>query len=122
MEGMKNVDFARRFQEACTETHLPTSMDALGKVFSVSGVMAWNYWNGEKLPSMRQAILMAKKLNVCVEWLLTGRGPKRPTDLIPGREIVDITDLPGDAKTIILSTVSIFRRVPSVEPNISNAA
>jgi hypothetical protein len=82
--------------------------------------MAWNYWNGEKLPSMKQAILMAKRLNICVEWLLTGRGPKHPTDSIPGREMVDITDLPGDAKTIILSIVSLLRRYQPPDTKVSN--
>lgn len=29
-------------------------------------------------PKLQNAIVLARKLNVCVEWLLTERGPKRP--------------------------------------------
>lgn len=29
-------------------------------------------------PSLENAITLGARLNVCVEWILTGRGPKRP--------------------------------------------
>lgn len=35
-------------------------------------------WTKGAFPSMKNAIDLALGLNVCVEWLLTGQGPKRP--------------------------------------------
>lgn len=35
-------------------------------------------WNREGGPKLANAIAIAKRLNVCVEWLYTERQPKRP--------------------------------------------
>lgn len=75
---MKYQGFALRFQEACFDASLPMAQNELGKHFGVSGTMAWNYLNGEKLPSMKNACAIATDLGVNVEWLLTGRGTKYP--------------------------------------------
>jgi transcriptional regulator with XRE-family HTH domain len=37
-----------------------------------------NDWTLGSYPTMENAIALAEKLNVTVEWLLTERGPKRP--------------------------------------------
>lgn len=93
---MKHADFAARFQEACKASQAPQAMSALGRWLGVSTTMAWNYHAGEKLPSMEKAIEIASKLGVCVEWLLTGRGPKTPPK--PPDEMIDISDLPPETR------------------------
>lgn len=100
---MKHPDFARRFKEACRDAKVPTTQDALGKFFGVSGVMVWNYYHGEKLPSMKTAIVIAQKLDICVEWLLTGRGPKHPGDM------VDISNLPLKVQAAVQALISAFK-------------
>ena len=89
---MNYPDFAARFRQACREAQAPQTLEALGRWLGVSKAMAWNYRTGEKLPSMDKAIEIATKFNVCVEWLLTGRGPQRPPP--PPDAVLDISDLP----------------------------
>lgn len=72
---MKYPEFARRFRQAVEHAGAPTSQKELGVFLGVSGTMAWNYLNGEKMPGMPNATKMAGKLGVNVDWLLTGRGP-----------------------------------------------
>lgn len=44
-------------------------------------VAEWKEIDG--YPTMANAVELARKLNVCVEWLLLERGPKRPTPTDP---------------------------------------
>lgn len=41
------------------------------------------YKSGERTPTLKQAIHLAEKMGVSVEWLLTGRGPRVPLPDIP---------------------------------------
>ena len=78
---MKYPEFADRFVTAIEEAKpaLPARNEDLGKLFGVSGPMI-SYWRqGDKLPSMDTAIKIANRCGVCVEWLLTGNGPKYPS-------------------------------------------
>lgn len=75
---MPNPEFAARFREACEAAGFDMRQKALGKSLGVSGTMAWNMLNGTKLPAMATAARIATRTGVCVEWLLTGRGPKHP--------------------------------------------
>lgn len=52
----------------------------LTKLFDVAPSTISDWRGGRKLPSMDRAIMIALKLDVCVEFLLTGRGQKRPND------------------------------------------
>jgi transcriptional regulator with XRE-family HTH domain len=77
---MKYRDFGDRFSMACREADpvLPTTNEGLSKIFGVSPPMI-SYWRkGDKLPAMETAQRIAKRCGICVEWLLTGRGPKYP--------------------------------------------
>jgi hypothetical protein len=65
-------DFAGRLKEAIADQG------------GVSGAGKW--LRGESLPGMENALLLATELGVCVEWLLTGRGPKKQ----PSSETVDL--------------------------------
>ena len=50
----------------------------IGKVVG-KGQTAANKWKlGKGLPTLENAITLAKKGGVCVEWLLTERGPRAP--------------------------------------------
>lgn len=52
--------------------------EVLVKLFGVSSATVNDWRHGKKCPKMKNALDIAVKLNVCVEWLLTGRGPKHP--------------------------------------------
>ena len=69
---MKHPDFASRFNEAVQRSGVKDTQEALAKLLGVSSVMIWSYRNGEKLPRMDTATRIATKLNVSVDWLLTG--------------------------------------------------
>jgi DNA-binding XRE family transcriptional regulator len=77
-KGPPDQRFAARFRELCEGKELPWTQQAVAKFIHKSTATAWNYMNGVKLPSMENAIDLALRFNCCVEWLLTGRGPKRP--------------------------------------------
>lgn len=93
-------------REACREAELAWTQSALGKAFNVSAPMAWNYMNGEKKPSMNKAIEIASRLNVCTEWLLSGRGPKRPDDAL------DMKGVPEDVKASVKTILRSFKSPP----------
>jgi len=69
--------FWGRLSIAMTERgHAPTQA-AVGNLLSLkqSSIHKWEYGG---LPRMRHSVQLAEKLGVTVEWLLTGRGVKRP--------------------------------------------
>ena len=90
--GMKYREFGARFGQACREANLSDTQADLAKIFMVSAAMISYYKTGKKLPSMETALLIATKTGVCVEWLLSGRGPKHPP---PSVESSDWLDLRG---------------------------
>ncbi len=51
---------------------------AIAKRFDVSQKGARRWLEGESFPEMHRAIAIAGAYDVCVEWLLTGSGPKHP--------------------------------------------
>lgn len=95
---MADEEFAKRFAIACKEAGFGNQQNEIAKSLGITTVMSWNYIHGEKLPAMKTAVALATRLGVCVEWLLTGRGPMRPAE---NREILDITDLSPSSKAII---------------------
>lgn len=101
---MKTKGFPDRLREACEEAGLTVTQPALARAFGLSTTTVWHYLNGEMLPSMAKAIDIAGKLGVCVEWLLTGNGPKRT------RDVLDISYLPDAAKTSLKTLLESFQR------------
>ena len=99
---MKYKDFSERLREACQDAGLAVTQPALARAFHLSTTTVWKYINGEMLPSMATAVEIASKLGVCVEWLLTGRGPKRPNDGL------DISHLPEAAKASLKTLLDSF--------------
>jgi transcriptional regulator with XRE-family HTH domain len=72
--------FAGRLHEVCTDKGLPNErgrQSALAAQFNVSPNAARKWLLGNGLPELEVAIRLAKWGQVNLEWLLTGRGPKR---------------------------------------------
>lgn len=77
--GMKYPGFARRLNELLIDAKGHMSQAEAGKYLGVSQPTYHSWINGEAMPGMPKAIEIASKLNCCVEYLLTGNGPKRFT-------------------------------------------
>lgn len=59
----------------------------LARTFMVSTATVSNWRHGQKCPAMKNALELAVKLDVCVEWLLTGRGPVTPSSAVVTRDL-----------------------------------
>jgi DNA-binding XRE family transcriptional regulator len=70
--------FWARTKEALNEAKLPATQVYVAKLLGVAqpSISDWNKPGG--FPTLENGIKLAQKLNVCVEWLYTERGPKRP--------------------------------------------
>lgn len=101
---MRDEGFGNRLKEACSDADLAWKQTALGKAFGVSPTMAWHYMKGEKKPSMDKAVEIATILNICTEWLLSGRGPKRPSDLL------DIHGFPEEVKVSVATLLRSLKK------------
>lgn len=74
----RQLEFAERFNELLAESGLDklTRIEQ-GKKFGVTGP-AVSYWaNGDRLPTVEQAMVIAEVFDCNIEWLLMGRGQKR---------------------------------------------
>jgi hypothetical protein len=67
-----------RIKEAMTNKGLKPTQTECAKLLDIKQPSVWEWANSNGSPSIDNAITLAKKLNVCVEWILTGGGPKRP--------------------------------------------
>jgi transcriptional regulator with XRE-family HTH domain len=76
------LDFARRLHEALdglrVDTRLAERKRYLARILGVTERQIGNYFAGKKLPDPERWTLLATQLGVSLDWLLTGRGPKRP--------------------------------------------
>lgn len=109
MNAAPFADFARRFIAACREARLPTQQDQLGRLFAVSAPMISYYSTGKKLPSMETALHIAQKTGVCVEWLLTGRGPRYPGPDMNPDDWLDLRGLSEDVINLVQAGVKAAR-------------
>ena len=79
MEIYPHAEFGKRLDRMIAESNYKgESQRKLGKRFDVSGPTVNEWLKGKKMPGIETAIRVALTLDVCVEYLLTGRGPKRP--------------------------------------------
>ena len=82
MAKTPDIEFGKRLEELIETSHLSgLGQNVIAKKFKVSEPMITHYKRGEKIPSMGTAIRIAKELGCCVEYLLTGRGPRRITEI-----------------------------------------
>jgi hypothetical protein len=67
-----------RVKEALHDASLPATQAEAAKIAQVKqpSVSDWNKQEG--YPEMANAVRLAERLNVCVDWILTGREPKKP--------------------------------------------
>ena len=74
--------FWGRLKEALKEAKKPTTQTFAAGFAQVTqpSVSLWNKPNAG--PELATGVSLANRLNVCVEWLYTGRGPKHPG--VPG--------------------------------------
>ena len=71
--------FGQRLRRLIDESpYKGESQRRLGRTFGVSGPTVNEWLKGKKMPGIETAIRVALVLDVCVEYLLTGRGPKQP--------------------------------------------
>lgn len=84
------VNFALRLNSVLDDADFPAKgknrQEIVGKRFGVSQKGARKWLEAEGWPSMRRAVIIATELKVCVEWLLTGNGPKYPGDSMTEEE------------------------------------
>ena len=118
-DWMKYEGFGERLRLACEAAGVPATQPVLARLFGVSTTIIWHYLNGEKLPSMAKAVLIATKLGVCVEWLLTGRGPMHPPPS-PG-DVLDISRLPPTTKSHLKALVDALSPPTSQEQGVKSA-
>lgn len=67
-----------RIQEGLRDAGLPDTQKSVENHFGIKqgSISGWNRVGGG--PSLPNARKIGSRLNLCVEWILTERGPKRP--------------------------------------------
>ena len=72
-------DFWKRLVAEMSANGYDTKTQAdVGKFVGVNQTSARKWKIGETLPDIKNLVFICEKLDVSFEWLLTGRGPKRP--------------------------------------------
>jgi hypothetical protein len=85
-DGESESDFPRRLQELIEEFG---SRYALSKASGIAISTLQAYEAGSK-PGLDALVAMARTGNLSLDWLLTGRGEKRPTGMLPGALLADV--------------------------------
>lgn len=107
-DATRYPEFAERMRCALNEAGITGSYKEIGKRLGVTPTTVGNLVNGIKLPSMDTAIHIAMVTGVSVDWLMTGKGEKRPRKA--AEELLDIGDLSDDAKAAIRALVYSFEK------------
>ena len=75
-------EFATRFNEVCDDMKVPPKgknrQAKVAQIFKVSQKGARKWLEGEGLPTLTRCVEIAKWGNVGLEWLVCGRGLKKP--------------------------------------------
>lgn len=98
----KHLDhgFARRFKECLREKGWQAlTQTALAEHLGVNQRMAGRYIAGKDKPKGRKLEEMALLFNVCIEWFVTGRGPKRPG--VAEDDVLDMTGCTVEQKAML---------------------
>ena len=88
-------EFANRFSSLVdSKGWSDLSRVKLGKVLGVSSTCAHFYIRGERLPAIDQARALCELFDgLCVEWLLTGKGPKYQNEQLNLNGYVNVSHL-----------------------------
>ena len=87
---MKHSEFSERLNRIWKEcSDAPTNQTQLAKWLGFAQPTVNDWINGKGMPGIENAIKIAEKFNVCVEWLITGKGLKRTTDKQPSSPLLD---------------------------------
>lgn len=106
----KIENFAERFNQLLIDRQWDRLTDKeLSKKLDKSNTTIWNWRNAIKLPSLDTAIDLANAFDVCVEWLLTGRGPQHPGNGNGTDGTLYIKDLPEGQQTHLRALVHSIR-------------
>lgn len=101
--------FASRLSEACDGVSIVPKERGraryIAKLMQVSSESARKWLAGESLPSMAHAVQLAFHLDVYVEWLLTGRGPKRIATITAVKQEMPTYTVEGLAIQTLLATL-----------------
>jgi transcriptional regulator with XRE-family HTH domain len=110
--------FAKRLKEALTDQREEERGGGarLARICGVSSAAAGKWLSGDGLPHMTHAMEMAEELGVCVEWLLTGRGPKKPPGPKTVTLIETIDSLPPDSQVILQKVADSFVKSAQLIP------
>ena len=78
----------------------------LARLFRVSQSSVCYWRMGCKCPTIEHATIISKKLNIQVDWLLTGRGEMRPTTpTSPDQVLIDLSWLPSEKRADLIKAV-----------------
>lgn len=78
MQAASKKTFWERVVEALHDMGIDEDQQTVvAKLIKIKQPSVWEWTDGGE-PSMKNARLLALALNVCVDWLLTGRGDKHP--------------------------------------------
>ena len=73
-------EFANRLSQVLAEKFPGQKQTEISKKLGVSQSTISLWTKAKRLPDMENAIEISVLLDVCVEWLLTGRGEKHPIE------------------------------------------
>src|SRR5690606_8666578 len=97
-KGMVYSDFGLRLKKAIEDAGLWGSRREMAKTFKVSPGTMSNLFTGARLPSHKLAVKLAVRLNVSVDWLMTGRETPESLDQRLDR-------LPPEARQFFIDTL-----------------
>lgn len=118
--------FAQRLNQALNESseQIPQEgkgrQSVVGQLFGVDQKAARKWLKGEGFPTLEKCTDIAKRLNVSMEWLLTGRGDKRIMDNLNAQlaELLNVywqlpNQLQGDLMTYARFLLETKNRPPA---------
>jgi DNA-binding XRE family transcriptional regulator len=111
-----DIEFSKRFRRLIADKGwINLTRKELGKKLGTSSTCATFYMNGNRLPSIDQARTIGKLFDVCVEWLLTGKGPMRPNE-VSHEHCMDVSKLTPASKDKAKSYIDFLFNEQATEP------
>ena len=119
---MKHSEFSERLNRIWKEcSDAPTNQTQLAKWLGFAQPTVNDWINGKGMPGIENAIKIAEKFNVCVEWFITGKGLKRTTDKQPSSPLLDkFNQLCPEQQQIIELMVDQLSNKPKSSENKEN--